>query len=107
MPEVPHSGEDHRKACLIGGGDHFLVADRAARLDHGARACFGSGDEAVGKGEEGVRGDRATHRTGGVPAIGLGRFLRLDRGDTRGIAPVHLARADPGGRAVLGVNDGV
>ena len=38
MPEMPHAGEEHRQAGLVGGGDHFLVADRAARLDHRGRA---------------------------------------------------------------------
>ena len=33
MPEVPHAGEDHGHAVLVGRGDHFLVLDRAARLD--------------------------------------------------------------------------
>src|SRR5687768_4149775 len=33
VAEVAHSGEDHRQAGLVGGGDHLLVADRAARLD--------------------------------------------------------------------------
>ena len=47
-----------------------------------------------------------TVRGSGQP-YSLGRFGRLDRGDARGIAAVHLPRADPGGDAVLGIDDGV
>ena len=34
VAKVPHPGEHHRDAGLVGAGDHFLVAHRAARLDH-------------------------------------------------------------------------
>jgi hypothetical protein len=33
MAEVPHAGEHHRHAVLVGGGDDLLVAHRAAGLD--------------------------------------------------------------------------
>ena len=46
-----------------------------------------------------VRGSAQPHR--------LGRLARLDRGDPRRIAAVHLSRADPHGGAVLGIDDGV
>jgi hypothetical protein len=59
VPEVPHPGEHHRQPRFVGGGDHLVVADRAARLDHRGRARLGRGQQAVGEGEEGVRGDRA------------------------------------------------
>ena len=36
VPEVAHAGEHHRDAVLVGGGDHLVVAHRAARLDHRA-----------------------------------------------------------------------
>ena len=57
MPEVAHAGEDHGKALVVGGGDHFLVAHRAARLDDGGGAGFGGRKQPVGEREEGVRGD--------------------------------------------------
>jgi len=38
MPEMAHAGEDHGDAGGIGGGDDFLVTDRAARLDDGGGA---------------------------------------------------------------------
>ena len=33
VAEMAHAGEDHRDAVFVGGGDHFVVAHRAARLD--------------------------------------------------------------------------
>lgn len=27
MPEMTHSGEDHRKASLVGSLNHFIIAD--------------------------------------------------------------------------------
>ena len=66
VAEMPHAGEHHRQARFVGGGDHLLVADRAARLDHRRRARLGRGQQAVGEGEEGVgrhrRADRARLR---------------------------------------------
>ena len=32
------AGEDHCNAAFVGGGDHFVVAHRAARLDHAGGA---------------------------------------------------------------------
>ena len=57
VPEVAHAGEDHGQARLVGGGDHLVVAHRAAGLDHRGGAGLGRGQQAVGEGEEGVGGD--------------------------------------------------
>src|SRR5438105_284373 len=57
VPEVAHSGEKHGELRFVGSGDHFLVADRAAGLNHGGCAGFGSRQESVGEGEEGVGRD--------------------------------------------------
>ena len=62
VPEMPHPGEDHRQPGLVRRGDHLLVADRAAGLDHRGRAGLDRGQQAVGEGEEGVRGDRRADR---------------------------------------------
>jgi hypothetical protein len=40
MPEMPYSGEHHRDIMLIGGGNHFIVAHRAAGLDYRGGAGF-------------------------------------------------------------------
>ena len=58
VAEVAHAGEQHRQAGLVGGGDDFVVADRAAGLDHRRGAGFDRGEQAVGEGEEGVRRNR-------------------------------------------------
>ena len=68
---------------------------------------LGRRQQAVGEREEGVRGDRRADRARLGPAVGLGRLARLDGGDRALIAAVHLARADAGGDAVLGIDDGV
>ena len=52
MAEVTHAGEDHRQARLVGGGDHLLVADRAAGLDDRRRARLDRGEQAVGEGKK-------------------------------------------------------
>ena len=54
MPEVPPPGEDHGEAMLVGGGYHFLIADRPTRMDHGGCAGLGDGVEAIAKWKEGV-----------------------------------------------------
>src|SRR2546422_11714955 len=54
VPEVAQTGEEHRHAVLVGGGDHVLVAHGAARLDHGAHARLGHDVEAVAEREERV-----------------------------------------------------
>ena len=58
MPEVAHPGEHHGEARRIGRRDHFLVADRAAGLDHHRCPGLGGGQQAIGEGEEGIGGDR-------------------------------------------------
>ena len=107
VAEVAHAGEQHGQAGLVGRGDHLVVADRAAGLDDRGRAGLGGGEQAVGEGEEGVRGDRRSDRARLGPAVGFGRFARLDRGDPGAVAAVHLARADAGGDAIPGIDDGV
>ena len=41
MPKVPHASKHHGNATLIGGGDHFFIANRSARLNHARGACIG------------------------------------------------------------------
>ena len=47
MFEVPNAGEDHGQAVFVRGGDYFVVADGASRLDHRGDAVFGGFVEAV------------------------------------------------------------
>src|SRR3546814_5944356 len=44
VPEMADAGEDHGEAVLVGGGDYLVVADRAARLDHGGGAGLDRGE---------------------------------------------------------------
>ena len=83
--------------CSFGGGDHLVVADAAARLDHGGDPGVGRGVEAVAEREEGVaRAHAAVGPAGG--AVG---------GDAGRVEPVLLAGADAERLAVLGVDDRV
>ena len=51
---MPLAREHHREAALVGGGDDFGIADRAARLHDRGRAGVGHGVEAVAEREERV-----------------------------------------------------
>ena len=81
MPEMPDAGEHHGDAVLVGGGDHLVVAHRAARLDDRRRAGLDRRQQPVGEGEERVRRD---HRAFGQrlgKSCRLGRVERLARRD--------------------------
>jgi hypothetical protein len=68
---------------------------------------FDRGEQAVGEGEEGIRGNRRADRARLRPAGLVGSVLRLPRGDARRFEAVHLARADTGRAAALGIDDRV
>lgn len=56
---MTHPGEYHGNPGRIGSIDHFLIADRATRLDHGNGACGNHAFQPIGEGEERVgRSDR-------------------------------------------------
>jgi hypothetical protein len=57
MPKMARPREHHRNPRGVGDGDHVGVAHRAAGLDDRGRARFDCREQAVGEGEEGVRGD--------------------------------------------------
>ena len=70
MPEMPHAGEHHGDAALVGCPDDFVVAHAAAGLDDGARARVDHHIEPVAERKEGVRGDhRAFERQPGRRAF--------------------------------------
>ena len=54
VAEMAHPGKDHRDAGFVGRGDHLLVPDRPARLDHGGGAGRDGCLQADGEGEEGA-----------------------------------------------------
>jgi len=49
MPEMPDAGEHHGDAGVVGGLDHFIVADRSAGLDHRSSAGFDSDQQPIGE----------------------------------------------------------
>src|SRR5580698_5806393 len=55
VPEVVNARRDHRKAQLVRDGDHFVVAHRAARLNHRGSASLRGFFHAIGKREKRVR----------------------------------------------------
>ena len=54
VPEVADSCENHGQTPLVGGGDHLVVTNRTARLDHAGGAGFRGGNHPVGEREERV-----------------------------------------------------
>ncbi len=87
VTEVPVTGEDHRDARSVRGGDHFGIFHAAAGLRDSGDAGLGGGFDAVGEWEEGVGGEHAALRS-------LTCFLtcNLHRNHAR-----HLAGADADG----------
>src|SRR2546430_15396904 len=47
VSEMPDRSEDHRHLAIVSGGDHFLVTNRAARLNRACCARFGGRDQYV------------------------------------------------------------
>ena len=97
---MPHAGEDHGHAMLVGGGDDFGIPHRTARLDQRGHASFRRGVDAIPEREEGVGGhDRAGDGQSGV--------LRLDGGNAGRVDAAHLPGADADGLLILRVDDRV
>src|SRR5690606_31050927 len=100
MPEVAVAGEHHGQAAFVGGGDDFVVAHAATRLDDAGCAGVGHNVETVTEGEEGVGSHgSALHRQAGV--------LGLDGGDAGRVDTAHLAGAHADGHVVGNEDDGV
>ena len=73
----------HRDAALVGGGDHLVVAHRAAGLDHAGGAGVDHHVEAVAEREEGIARDRrAGERQAGVLGLDAGDARRVDAGSS-------------------------
>jgi hypothetical protein len=66
--KVTLTGEDHGQAVLVGGGDHLVVAHRAAGLDDRGDAGGRRRVDAVAEREEGVGAER--RRRGRAPRRG-------------------------------------
>ena len=97
MTEVAFSGEDHGDAVLVGGGDHLVVANAAARLDHRCHTRTDDDIEAVAEREEGVARARATGDA----------VTSASSGDAGRVDAVLLAGADAERLALAGQHDGI
>ena len=71
MPEMPHAGEHHGDAGVVGGLDHLVVAHRAAGLDDGGGAGLDRHQQTVGERKERVRRDHRALRQ----RLGEAQFL--------------------------------
>jgi hypothetical protein len=91
MPEMPHAGEHHRDAVLVGGGDDF-----GSRIEPPgwmtavmpASAAWSRPSRNGKKASEAITAPRTAR-----PAS-----LGLDGGDARAVDAAHLAGADADGR---------
>ena len=64
VPEMAHAGHDHGQAGFVRGCYDFRIAHGATGLDHRRGTGFGCGQQTVGEGEEGVRGNDGTFGQG-------------------------------------------
>lgn len=100
MAEVAHVGEDHGDAVFVSGGNHFVVTDRAARLNNAGDAYRGCGIDAVAEREESVRGHGGTfHFQTFITGFNSGDFRRVDA--------AHLTGAYADGHIIFGIHNGV
>jgi uncharacterized integral membrane protein len=99
VPEVAHAGEDHRQAGLVGGGDHLVVADRAARLDHRRGARLDRRQQPSAKGKKASDATAEPIVRGSAQPAFLGRVARLPGGDAadsrRFICPAPMPAVAP------------
>src|SRR2546430_7683736 len=58
VSEMPDRSEDHRHLAIVSGGDHFLVTNRAPRLNRACCAGFGRGDQTVRETKKNVTCDQ-------------------------------------------------
>ena len=54
VQEMPDAGENHSHSEAVGGGNHVVIADRAAGLNDGNGTGFRGFFDAVGEREKGV-----------------------------------------------------
>ena len=100
VPKVPTVREDHRRARFADGGDHLVVALRAAGLHDRAHACLER--ERAGRRRTGrTRRRRARRRRG------RDRAPAPSRRDPHRVDPAHLPRADADRHAALREHDRV
>lgn len=91
------ASEDHDEAKPVGSLDDGVVANGTAGLNDGGDAVGGSGFDAIGEGEEGVRGAEGTVGFG----AGVGGCV------AHRVEAIGLSTSDTDGRSALRKDDGV
>src|SRR4051812_704099 len=100
MSEMSYARKSHRHSALIRGGDHVRIANRSSGLNRGGRARFRGRNQTIWKRKKSV----ATYH---AALKGKLRLAGFPDGDTAGIDPAHLSRADPERPTRADINDGV
>lgn len=81
MAEMPDAGENHGKACIIGGANDVFILDGTTGLDDCGGTRFCGLKQTIGEGEEGVRCHNGTAYQGLVQAQCFCRILTFANGD--------------------------
>ena len=63
VTEVAFARKDHHDATFVGRSDHFVVANRAARLDHAGGPLVNDDVKTVAEREERIGSRGATRQT--------------------------------------------
>ncbi len=84
MSKVPATGEEHRHAVFVAGGDHFRVISGSTRLDDGRNSRLGRDVNSIAKREKRIG---RHHRA-------LAAVTRFLRGQSDRIDAAHLPGAD-------------
>src|SRR5882757_2607744 len=100
VTKMPHPGEHHRDAVLVGRRNDVRIAHRASGLDHRLDAELGNRIEPVAEGEKRVGGHRGRFH-------GQALVLGLHGGDFAADHAAHLAGADAERGSILDADDGV
>ena len=95
MPEVPHTGENHREPQAIRSFDNLLVAYGSSRLNDRSRASPRDLFDPIGEREKRIRRRDRT----------LQWQNRFHSPDPAGVHPAHLSRTHPHRLPVARIND--
>ena len=92
MPKMAHPCKDHGQPRVIGGGNHVIILNRPARLNHRCCACVGGGQQTISKREKRIQKQRQIQSQGIDQALCFqpnlllfGRRYDLNQGVTFGL----------------------
>src|SRR5471030_2648014 len=100
MAEVTHIGKQHGNTVLVGGSDHFIITNGAARLNDTGNADGGGGVNTVAEREESVGSQHGT-------ADPYTRLRGFDPHNFSGVPATHLTCADAERHFVARINNGI